>query len=246
MRSPFLRALICGLMLLCGALGHAGAQGASALENQGQGQGQRKPLPFTTGTSKTAMDAPESNNELEQYAHAPSVAAVSRRLGLSTNKGSRLLEDINSGVLIAVVLYFLLKLVPGRLRAKREGIDRELREAREATAGAEARMKQVEARLAALGGEIEAMRAQAARQSGEEEARIHAALEAERERIVRSAEQEIAAAQSNAERGLKRYASDLAVDRAAERVRLSADGDRALVDEFLQGLAGQIGKQGQN
>ncbi len=186
------------------------------------------------------MDAPDTNSDLETYTHSPVVQAVARKLGLSTNRASRYLEDVNSGVLIAVLLYFLLKYVPGKLRAKREGIAHDLQRARQATADAEARLKRVEARLSSLDGEVEALRAQAAENGRREEQRIHASLEEERQRIVHSAEQDITAAQAAAERGLKRFASDLAVDRAVEQVRLTPETDQALVEEFLAGLGEQL------
>ena len=199
-----------------------------------------KPLPITNGTSKTAMDAPDSNNDLETYTHSPVVQSLARHLGLPTNRASRYFEDANSAVLILVVLYYALKLIPAKLRDKRKGIDADLVRARQATADAEARLKRVESRLAALDGEVDVLRQQAATAAGEEETRIRASLEEERQRIVHSAEAEIAAAQANAERGLKRYASDLAVDRAAARVELTPESDGALVDEFLRGLAAQL------
>lgn len=190
------------------------------------------------------MDAPDTNNDLESYTRSPVVQAVARKLGLPTNWASRYFEDINSGVLIAVLLYFLVKYVPGKLRSKREGIAHDLQRARQATADSEARLRRVEARLASLDGEVETLRAQAADNSRREEARIHASLEEERQRIVHSAEQEIAAAQAAAERGLKRFASDLAVDRAAERVRITPEDDDALTDEFLAGLETRLALNG--
>lgn len=222
------------LVVFASPFGMAGAQEA------------KKPLPITTGTSTSAMDSPETNNELESYTHSPAVASLSKHLGLSTNKGSRLFEDFNSAVLIAIILYYLLKILPSKFRAKRQAINHDLTDARRATEDAQQRLKAIEARLASLGGEVDALRQQAAESSKAEELRIHASIEEERKRILHSVETEIAATQANAERGLKRYASDLAVDRAAERLQLTPEGDRALIDEFLQGLAGRLGKQGQN
>ncbi len=209
-------------------------------------QGGNKPLPPTNGTSQTRMDAPENNKELESYTHSAMVQRLARRMGISTDQASRYFEDFNSGVLILAILYYLLKYVPGKLREKREGIDRDLAQARAAGAEAQERMKRVERKLASLGGEVEALRRQAAESSKADQEHIHSALEAEKQRIVRQAEAEIAAAQANAQRGLKRYASDLAVERAAGRVELSPENDRVMVDRFLRDLAGQIGKEGRN
>ncbi len=206
-------------------------------------QGER-PLPITNGTSQTRMDAPEKNSELESYTHSPMVQSLARHMGVSTAQAARYFEDFNSGVLILVALYYLFKIVPGKLRAKREGVDRDLAEARAATVDAQGRLERVEKQLAALGGEIELLRQQAAEGAKAEQARMEAALGEEKTRIVHQAELEIAAAQANAERGLRRFVSDLAVERATERVRLTPEGDRTIVDEFLRDLSGQF--QGQN
>ena len=241
-------------LLLAGAAGHAqtsaapsapaGSQ-AGAQPGAQSGQGRHR-LPITTGTSKTSMDAPEQNSQLEKYAHSPVVQSVARHLGLSTGTAARIFEDFNSGVLIAAILYFLLRYLPGKYKEKRQTVEQDLVRARQATADSEARLKRVEAKLASLGGEVKALRRQAEESSKSEEARMRRAMEAERERIVRSAEAEIAAAEAQALRGLKRYASDLAVDRAAARVRLSPEGDRALVDGFLEGLGSELSRQGRN
>ncbi len=200
--------------------------------------------PMTNGTAQTRMDAPEKNSELEAYTHSPMVQRMARGMGVTTGQASRYFEDFNSGVLILVVLYFALKVVPGKLRSKRAGVDRELREARAATADAERRMREVEAQLGALGGEIEALRRQAAEGAEAEHARMKAALEEEKVRILHQAEGEIAAAQSNAERGLRRFVAELALERASARVALSPEGDQAMIDEFLRDLAPRM--QGRN
>ncbi len=68
-------------------------------------------------------------------------------------------------------------------------------------------------------------------------------MESERERIVASAEQEIAAAQAAAQRDLKKFAADLAIDHAMRKLQLSTDTDRALVREFGKNLnSGSRGK----
>jgi F-type H+-transporting ATPase subunit b len=205
---------------------------------------QHQQLPIITGTQQSSMDAPETNHELEEYEHAPIVARIGHAFGISPEKASRWFEDFNSFVLIAAILFVLFRILPAKFRAKRETIARELVEARKATEEAQARLAQIEARLAALGKDVDELRQHAAELAKGDEARIKASMEEERARIVRSAESEIAAAQASAERGLKRFASDLAVERAAARVQLSAEGDQALMDEFLQGLAAEFQRGG--
>ncbi len=200
----------------------------------------RKPLPITTGTDTSSIFFFYYKWYMDIYTHSPVVQAVARKLGLPVNQASRYFEDFNSGILLAALLYGVLKYVPGKLRSRRDAIAHDLQRARQATADAEARLKRVEARFDSLGGEVETLRAQAAENSRREEVRIHASLEEERQRIIHSAEQEIAAAQAAAERGLKRFASDLAVDRAAERVQVTPESDQALIEEFLAGLGAQL------
>lgn len=209
-------------------------------------QANHKPLPIITGTTTSSMDAPETNDQLEAYAHSPAIAKLSHKLGLSTNKGSAYFEDLNSGILIAAILYFLLKYLPGKYRARREKISQDLVEAHRATADAQERLSRIEQKLSSMGTEVDALRRQAAQNSAGEEQRIHLAMEDERARIVRSAEAEIGAAQAAAQRGLKRFAAELAVERAAEQVRLTEAADRSLVDTFLVDLAGELGARGRN
>ena len=246
MRFGWMARLVVMLVFCCAAVMPGLAQSPAQTQDQRSMHAQSRTQPIITGTRTTSMDAPENNSDLEHYAHSAVVQAMARHMGMSTVAAARLFEDINSGVLIAAILFFILKYVPGIFRGQRRTIEHDLVEARKATADAEMRLKAIEARLAGLNGEVDALRKRALENNQAEESRMRASLEAERERIVHSAEADIHAAQAAAERGLRRYASDLAVDRAAERVRLNEDGDRVLVDEFLQNLAGTLGRRGQN
>jgi len=92
-----------------------------------------------------------------------------------------------------------------------------------------------------LDSEIDSIRQQMEQDSAEDEKRIHVAMEAERERIVASAEQEITATQAAVQRDLKKFAADLAIDNAMRRIQLSNDTDRALVREFGKSLGKNSG-----
>jgi len=223
-------------MLLLGALLAAPAFGQQPAPTPAQQAG-------VAAAKDEHMDAPESNSQIEQYRHSKSVQAIARMTGLKTETTAQIFEDFNSGVLIFAIAYFLFKLIPGLFRKRSETIQKDLSAARTATEDANRRLAAVEARLSRLGTEIEAIRQQAERDSVEDEKRIAAALEAERERIVASAEQEIAAVQAAAQRELKKFAADLAVDSAMHRIQLTADTDRALVREFGKGLNDKSGGQ---
>jgi F-type H+-transporting ATPase subunit b len=189
------------------------------------------------------METPETNSQIEQYRHSKAVQAIARMTGLKVETTAQIFEDFNSGVLILAIAYFLFKLVPGLLRKRSETIRKDLSEARKATEDANRRLAEVEARLSRLGSEIEAIRQQAERDSVQDEKRIAAALEDERQRIVASAEQEIAAAQAAAQRELKKFAAELAIDSAMRKIQLTADTDRALVRDFGRKLNDKSGGQ---
>jgi F-type H+-transporting ATPase subunit b len=210
---------------------------------------QTQPAPTPAEQARTSaakaqhMDTPETNAETEGYRHSSSVVAIASLLHLKVETTAQIFEDLNSGILILAIAWFLFKLMPGLLRNRSETIRKDLSSARAATEDANRRLAEVEARLSRLGSEIEAIRQQAERDSVEDEKRIAAALESERERIVASAEQEISAAQAAAQRELKKFAADLAVDSALHRIQLSADTDRALVRDFGKGLNDKSGGQ---
>jgi F-type H+-transporting ATPase subunit b len=182
------------------------------------------------------MDAPETNSELEEFRHSAAVESLARRAHVSTELAAKIFEDINSAILIGLILWFAFKLVPKMLRNRSDALQKQLFEARAATTQANERLAAIEERLSKLGIEIDAIREQTERDSLEDEKRIEAQLEAERLRIVSSAEQEIELAGAAAQRELKKFAADLAVDRALERIRLSAEDDRVLIHNFGEEL----------
>lgn len=182
------------------------------------------------------MDAPETNNEEEQFRHSSVVAAIARRLHVSTEVAAKIFEDFNSAVLILAIFGFLVRALPKKFRKRREALRKELTEARLATEDANRRLAGVEERLSKLDTEIAAIHTKAERDSVEDEKKIRAAMEAERQRIVESAGREVDAAGAAAQRELKRFAADLAVSRAMERIQLSPADDRYLVREFAESL----------
>jgi F-type H+-transporting ATPase subunit b len=192
------------------------------------------------------MDAPETNAEEEGYRHSSTVQAIGKVLHVDTETAAKIFEDFNSAVVIIAILAFLIKALPKAFRKRTETIQKDLQEARSATEDANQRLSAVEARLARLDSEIAAIRKQAEQDSLEDEKRIKAALEEERKRIIESAEQEIGAFGSAAQRELKRFAADLAVERALQRIHLGADADRILVQNFAADLGATQGKGERN
>ena len=192
------------------------------------------------------MDAPESKSDEEKYRHSASVQAIARVMHVSTETAATIFQDFNAAIIWIAMIWFLAKSLPKAFRKRSETIQKDLVEAHTATEEARERLSAVEARLAKLDSEIEAIRKQAEHDSGDDEKRINASMEEERKRIVESAEQEIEAFGTAAQRDLKRFAADLAVERALQRIHLGADADRILVQNFTADLASTQGKGGQN
>ena len=223
-----------------GWLGSVMLLGALAFAPLPRLHAQAAPAPpaHTHDSSEEHMDAPENNAEIEQYRHSSIVQAIARTAHVSTETAAEVFEDLNSAVLIVGILWFLTKMLPKMFRQRAETIRKDLLEARSATEEANRRLAEVEAKLLRLDSEIDAMRQQLETDAEQDEARIKATLEAEKERIINSAEQEIAAVQAGAQRDLKKFAADLAIDQAMHRIHLSAETDKALVREFGSKLSG--------
>jgi F-type H+-transporting ATPase subunit b len=188
------------------------------------------------GNSSDRMDEPETNKQVEAFRHATAVQKVAQMTHMDTETTARIFEDLNSAILIGLILWFILRFVPKMLRTRSQNLEKQLMEARIATAQANERLSAVEERLSRLGIEIDTIRQQTEREGAEDEKRIREALETERQRIVASAEQEIDAAGATARRDLKKFAAELAVDRALHGIHLSADQDRTLIHDFAKDL----------
>ncbi|GAC1656148.1 MAG: hypothetical protein NVS9B15_17160 [Acidobacteriaceae bacterium] len=204
-----------------------------------------------SGESSTPeAQSPEKNaqekDENDAYRHSPMVVKLGGMMGMNAEQSSTAFEITNFILLAVVVLWGLVKLLPGTLRARNSAIQKHLVDARTATEEASARLSSVEERLGKLDGQILALRTQAEQDSTRDEARIKASVEDEKKKILEAAEQEIASATIQAHKQLQQYAAELAIEQAARKLVVSAETDRLLVQNFAQRLAGDGSKKGQN
>jgi F-type H+-transporting ATPase subunit b len=200
---------------------------------------------FIDNKTATSQNLAKAEQEDEEYVfkHSASVRAFARLFHLSPDVASGFFWAFNAIILFVFVGYFLVTGLPKAFRSRRERLERQIVEARSATEKAEERLRAVEERLGRLDSEIAAVREQAERDSVNDELRIKQAMEDEKRKIVASAEQEIAAAGAAAERRLRKFAAELAVERATSRLRLTEGDDRTLIQEFAASL-GSNGSQG--
>lgn len=222
-------------VLVFGVLGVQAQQGHAASPSVASGQ-------TTEPEANSKMKKREAEEGSEAFKKSPSVVALGAKLGMSPETASTAFEWFNFVIIAGAILYALGKMLPKTFRGRNETIQKGIVEARSATEEANSRLAGVEARLAKLDDEIAALRTQAEKDAVADQVRIAQAVEDEKHRIVQSAEQEIAAAQSHAERSLREYAATLAVQQAASQLNISSAQDSALVREF----AGRLAKEDAN
>jgi F-type H+-transporting ATPase subunit b len=203
---------------------------------------------FIDSRTANSQNLAKAEQEDEEYVfrHSDSVRAFAKMFHLSPEAASMVFWSLNAVLLFVFVGYFLVTGLPKAFRSRRQQLDRQIVEARAATEKAEERLRTVEERLGRLDSEIAAVREQAERDSAHDEVRIKQAMEDEKKKIVASAEQEIAAAGAAAERRLRKFAAEMAIDRASSRLHLTEGDDRTLIQEFASSLGSDGSKGGRN
>ncbi len=240
-----MRAFWLGLLLAVAALMVA-PRGAAA---QQSAAGAPTTASAPANGSGAAQPAPAKSDDDGDAAflHSPVVQSVARMLHLKLDTTVAILLGINFAIIFFAVAIPLKRTMPKILHKRSQTLSQDLTTARQATADAQARLSAVEAKLAGLGEEIKKLSAQVEQESVEEEKRIKAALVEESARIVTAAEQEIDVAMTQAKRGLRNFAADLAIGQAEKQIKLTPETDRALIAEFVAGVAGDAaGKGGKN
>ena len=122
--------------------------------------------------------------------------------------------------------------------ARSQSIRKGIAEAEQIRASAEASAAEVERRLAGLQAEIEGLRAHAHNEQAAEAARIREQTSAVRDRIREHSQREIESAGKAARLELTRYAAQLALDLAEQKIRrqITPEIQAALVDNFARNL----------
>jgi len=186
--------------------------------------------------------APESPAAAAQ---APSGEAHEAAGGEAEAHGSELVgmvaRLVNFAVLAGVLVYFLKSPLAGYLGSRSDAIREDLVNAAEMKRAAAAQMEEIDRRMKALPAELEALRAQGAREIAAEEERIRTVAAQERDRLLDQARREIEWQVKVAERDLVSHAADLAVGVATERIthNITDDDRQRLVDRYVQQLKGQ-------
>jgi len=218
--------------------------------NHARGQRATSANPDAGQSSSPVAQSQEKNkhevDENDEFLHSPAVRKLGEMIGLNAEQAATAFTVANFVVLAALVGWFLAKTLPKTFRNRTTVIQKDLVDARTATEEASARLGIVEERLSKLDDQIAAMRAQAEKDSAQDEKRIRASVEEDKKKILATAEQEIAAATALAHRQIQQYAAELAIDQAARKLVVTAETDRLLVQRFASRLMGDDSKEGHN
>jgi F0F1-type ATP synthase membrane subunit b/b' len=185
--------------------------------------------PVAAGTVKDAEAAARGEHEPDA-AHAAE--------GEHSVWAGLLWPTVNFVILAGGLWYFFREPVSGYLRDRHQAIRRDLVEAAQMKATAAAHLAEIDRKLKALPGEIEALKRRGAEEIAAEEQRIAQAATVERERLLEQTRREIELQVRLAKRELVEHAATLAVQIAGERITETitpADQDR-LVDRYLDGM----------
>jgi F-type H+-transporting ATPase subunit b len=154
--------------------------------------------------------------------------------------GFELWKFFNLFLFIAVLVFILRKPIGESMRARREGIRRDLMRAHEERNAALAKLEEVEARLARLDAEVLAVREQTQKDAMEEKQRIARSAEEDAQKLRDQAVREIESAGKAARQELRCYAAEQSVRLAEEMIRrdIRPEDDARLVEMSIDELGG--------
>ena len=147
----------------------------------------------------------------------------------------------NFAILAIGLGYGMAKGLPPLFKSRTKEIQQGISEAQQMKLDAERRSAEMDARLNALGADIEKFRTQSAAEMQQEGDRISRETAAQMKKIEEQAAIEIETVGKTTRRQLKEYAAELALGLAEERLRSRMDmgTQSALVDNFVRDLERQ-------
>jgi F-type H+-transporting ATPase subunit b len=178
--------------------------------------------PVAAETAADAQHGPEADEHAAEGEHGSSLTAL-------------LWPTVNFAILVGLIWYFFKAPFVAYLQDRHTTIRRDLVEAASVKATAAAQLAEIDRKLQALPGEIEALRQRGAEEIAAEEQRIAAAAAAERDRLLEQTRREIDLQLRLARRELVEHTANLAVQLAGQRIQQQitpADQER-LVDRYL-------------
>ena len=151
---------------------------------------------------------------------------------------SMIAKLLNFAVLAGLLVYFLKSPLMAYLASRSTQIRQDLVTAAELKTAAAAQLAEIEQKMRALPGELEALKHQGAEDVKAERARMARAAAAERDRLLDHTRREIDSRLRIAKRELTAHAADLAVAVARRRIEqsITPDDQLRLVDRYAAQL----------
>jgi F-type H+-transporting ATPase subunit b len=192
---------------------------------------------FALTCGVVAADAYQSEHEPGQQAAAGDHAAQgAHEEGLMPTVA----RIANFAILVGILVYFLKTPLAGYLQSRSEHIRSELVQAAEMRRASESQLGEVNRQMQALPAELEALRARGSQDIAAEEARIRAAADAERERLIEQMRREVEMQVRIAQTALRNEVAELATQIARRRIEatMTPDDQMRLVDRYASQLEG--------
>src|SRR5437763_829727 len=147
---------------------------------------------------------------------------------------------VNLIIFVVAFIYILRRPVSDAMRARREGIRRELMRAQEERNAALAKLEEVEARLAKLDAEVASIHEQSQKEAAAERERIRRSTESETQKLREQAQREIESAGKAARQELREFAAEQSVRLAEEMIRrdIRPEDDARLASLRVEELGG--------
>ena len=204
-------------------------------------------LALCAATTASAQSQPDHTQPTTDHA-APGVTAEPNEHTTEEEHHSvwagLLWPTVNFAILFGGLWYFLKSPLSAYLRDRHTSIRKDLVEAATVSATAQSQLAEIDRKLQALPGEIEALRHRGSEEIAAEEARIATLAAAERERLLEQTRREIDLQLRLAKRELVEHTADLAVQLASSRIEQQmtpADQER-IVDRYLTDVSHERGE----
>jgi F-type H+-transporting ATPase subunit b len=154
--------------------------------------------------------------------------------------GLEVWKFLNLFIFVGVLAFILRRPLSETFRARREGIRRDLMRAQEEKKAAEAKLEEVNVRLARLDDEVASIRAQSAKEAADERERIRQATEADIQKLREQTRREIESAGKAARQSLREFAAEQSVRLAEEIIRqdMKPEDDARLINLEIEELGG--------
>jgi F-type H+-transporting ATPase subunit b len=147
-------------------------------------------------------------------------------------------KTVNFAILAGVLVYFLKAPLTEYLSSRIVKVREDLVTAAETREAATRQLAEIQTKLAALPGELEALKVRGGEEIAAERVRIQQAAEAERQRLLEHTRREIEMRLRVARRELVEHAATLAVAVASERIKnsITSDDQARLVERYTSQL----------